>query len=92
MGWRWIIFLEVLDLMSSSDDWKKIVTQKITVDPEKCIGDGSCVRVCPFMVYEMKEAPGGKKKKRAVPVHQEDCFLCQSCQAQCPVDAITIEW
>jgi NAD-dependent dihydropyrimidine dehydrogenase PreA subunit len=42
------------------------------------------------MVYEIKKDKKGKKI--AVPVYQEDCFLCQSCQAQCPVDAITIDW
>jgi NAD-dependent dihydropyrimidine dehydrogenase PreA subunit len=43
------------------------------------------------MVFKIEKVAKGKKK-RAVPVHQEDCFLCQSCQAQCPTDAITIEW
>jgi len=83
--------LEVTSIMSSSDAWKQIATQRITVDPEKCLGEGTCVRVCPFMVFKIEQVNKGKKK-RAVPVHQEDCFLCQSCQAQCPTDAITIEW
>lgn len=42
------------------------------------------------MVYEIRR--GEKGKKMAVPVYLEDCFLCQSCQAQCPADAITIVW
>lgn len=75
--------------MNSSETWKQIVTQKITVDFEKCIGCGACVQVCPFMVYELRPV---EKKKKGFPVYQEDCFLCQSCQAQCPTDAITIEW
>ena len=28
---------------------------KITVDHEKCIGDGECVDVCPVEVYELRE-------------------------------------
>jgi NAD-dependent dihydropyrimidine dehydrogenase PreA subunit len=42
------------------------------------------------MVYEIRKEVKGKKV--AVPVYLEDCFLCQSCQAQCPTDAITINW
>ena len=76
--------------MTSSNAYKQIVSQKIKLDPNACIGCGTCVSVCPFMVYEMKK--GNKGKKIAVPAYQEDCFLCQSCQAQCPTDAIIIEW
>ena len=73
----------------SSMKLDQITTQKIMVDAEKCIGCGVCAKVCPFMVYELRSV---EKKKRAAPVYEEDCFLCQSCQAQCPTDAITIEW
>ena len=76
-------------LQSSDQQWKQIISQKITVSHEKCISCGACFRVCPFMVYEMHKV-GGKKK--AVPVHVQDCFICQSCQAQCPTDAIIIKW
>lgn len=76
--------------MISSDTWKQMATQQITVDPERCTGCGTCRKVCPFMVYEITD--GAKGKKTAAPVYREDCFLCQSCQAQCPADAITIDW
>jgi len=75
--------------LSSVEIWNQIVSKRITVDPEKCIGCGNCVRVCAFMVYQIKKIG---KKKIAVPTYQDDCFLCQSCQADCPGDAITIEW
>lgn len=80
--------------MKSTDTWKQIVSQKIIVDHDRCISCGSCLQVCPFMVYELKEfkTNSKRKKKIPVPVYVEDCFLCQSCQAQCPTDAITIEW
>lgn len=81
--------------MSTSDTWEQIVSQKITVDPDKCIGCGTCVNVCPFMVYELKEfkKKGDKKKRKlACPTFVEDCFICQSCESQCPTEAISIEW
>jgi NAD-dependent dihydropyrimidine dehydrogenase PreA subunit len=74
----------------NTEAWKKMATQKITVDRDRCTGCGTCAAVCPFVVYEMKKGEEGKRV--AVPVYREDCFLCQSCQAQCPADAITIEW
>lgn len=76
-------------MRTSDQQWQQIISQNIHVNQEKCIGCGACIRVCPFMVYEMQKVD---RKKKAVPVHVDDCFICQSCQAQCPTDAITIEW
>ncbi len=76
--------------MNPSETWKQITTQKVTVSLERCIGCGACAGICPFMVYEMRK--GAKGKKVAVAVYPQDCFLCQSCQARCPTDAIAIEW
>ena len=76
--------------MVDTEAWKRMATQKITVDRDRCTGCGTCAAVCPFVVYEMRHGKTGKRT--AVPRYREDCFLCQSCQAQCPVDAIAIEW
>lgn len=76
--------------MGSSEIWKRIVRKNIKVDQDKCIGGKTFYMVCPFMVYEMEKTAGNRKI--AVPRHTKDCFLCQSCQAECPTDAITIEW
>lgn len=76
--------------MHDSDTLKQLASQQITVNPGRCTGCGTCLKVCPFMVYELKK--GGTGKKLATAVYLEDCFLCQSCQAQCPTDAIAIEW
>jgi len=79
--------------LKPTDTGKQIVSPKITVDHDKCISCGSCLEVCPYRVYELKEYKKDSKRKRRipVPVNVEDCIFCQACQAQCPPDAITIE-
>lgn len=56
----------------------------VTVDVDKCVGDGECVDVCPVEVYELQ---GGK----AVVVNEEECLGCESCVEVCDQGAITIE-
>ena len=58
---------------------------KITVDLDKCNGDGICVDVCPSGVYELN-ADG-----KSVPVNPDECIECEACVDQCPENAITIE-
>lgn len=57
---------------------------KVTVDVDKCTGDGECVDICPVEVYELQEG-------KAVPVNAEECIGCQSCVGVCPSDALTVE-
>jgi len=59
---------------------------KITVDPEKCTGCGTCVDVCPVGVYELQGDP-----PKSVPVKPEECLLCEACVENCPTEAITVE-
>jgi NAD-dependent dihydropyrimidine dehydrogenase PreA subunit len=56
----------------------------VTVDVDKCVGDGECVDVCPVEVYELQ---GGK----AVVVNEEECLGCESCIEVCDQGAITVE-
>lgn len=56
----------------------------VTVDVDKCVGDGECVDVCPVEVYELQ---GGK----AVAVNEDECLGCESCIEVCDQGAITIE-
>ena len=55
----------------------------VTVDTEKCDGDGKCVDVCPQGVFEMQEG-------KSVPVNSDECIFCESCLSECPTGAITI--
>lgn len=54
------------------------------MDPDKCVGCGECVDVCPVEVYELQD---GKSN----PVNGEECLGCESCVEVCEHGAITIE-
>jgi len=56
----------------------------ITIDNDKCNGDGECVDVCPTEVYELQDG-------KAVAVNEDECLGCESCIEVCEQDAITIE-
>ena len=55
----------------------------VTVDIEKCIGDGNCVDVCPIEVFELQD-------NKAVAVNPDECLGCESCIEVCETGAITI--
>lgn len=56
----------------------------VTVDADKCVGDGECVDVCPVEVYELQDG-------KAVAVNEEECLGCESCVEVCETSAITVE-
>ena len=53
----------------------------IQVDPEKCIGCGMCLEVCPHGVLRLEE--GG-----IVLADHDACMECGACAKNCPVSAI----
>jgi len=56
---------------------------KISVDTEKCLGDGECADVCPVDVYVMRD-------DKAVVVNMAGCLGCLSCVEVCGRDAIRV--
>ena len=48
----------------------------ITIDTDKCTGDGECVDVCPVEVYELQDG-------KAVAVNEDECLGCESCVEVC---------
>jgi NAD-dependent dihydropyrimidine dehydrogenase PreA subunit len=60
------------------------LTNTLSYIPDKCIGCGVCVEVCPHAVFAMN----GRK---AVLVRQPACMECGACQVNCPTAAITVE-
>ncbi len=58
----------------------------ITLDGERCVGDGSCLEVCPEGVFEWREG----QQWIELP-HAERCIRCAACIVQCPADALYLE-
>lgn len=54
------------------------------VDIDKCTGCGQCVKVCPALVFELRE-------KKSEVIYGERCFACGHCWAVCPEEAVIQE-
>ena len=60
---------------------------KVRVDPEICVGDETCVEICPE-IFEM-EGDVAVAKMEEVPEELEG--KCKEAAESCPVEAILIE-
>lgn len=56
----------------------------VTVDKDKCDGDGVCVDICPMNVYDMVD-------DKAEPTRNDECIMCMACVNACPTQAITVD-
>lgn len=52
--------------------------------PEKCVGCGTCVEVCPHAVFVLDNGKAALAGKDA-------CMECGACAMNCPAGAITVE-
>lgn len=53
------------------------------IDPDKCIGCGTCTRKCPLDVFRLVD-------KKSVIAYPDDCMTCYLCERSCPVGAIFV--
>jgi heterodisulfide reductase subunit A-like polyferredoxin len=61
------------------------------VDPDKCVGCLTCVRICPFDVPVVKmELTGVGNVSGAAYIEPAICHGCGSCAGECPAQAIQI--
>lgn len=75
LGWSPLIKYNWQLILKGS--WKV----QIAVDPNKCIGCGLCVNVCPTNVFSLNN-------KKSTVINITDCEGCKACYYQCPVNAI----
>ena len=61
---------------------------KIKVDPEVCVGTGSCITISPEL-FELNDE--GVAMVKAAEVPSELASACREAAESCPVDAISIE-
>jgi NAD-dependent dihydropyrimidine dehydrogenase PreA subunit len=91
--WPWglisLLLLLILgvDLTGSTPVYKSGLHEdrllRITLDEERCSGDGVCQQVCPRCVFEVDEGRGLATLPGA-----EACVGCGACIVQCPGDAL----
>ncbi len=54
-------------------------------DVSKCIGCGTCFKVCPMDVFRINKELG-----KSVIAYPENCQSCGQCYYNCPTEALTI--
>ncbi len=57
----------------------------ITIDSEKCQGDGDCVEACPAAILSVVDG------KAVVSGAVAECLGCEACVTTCPHGAIALQ-
>ena len=52
--------------------------------PDKCVGCGRCIEVCPQAVFTMRD-------QRAVVMDKDNCMECGACALNCEFGAIEVK-
>jgi ferredoxin len=55
----------------------------LRLDPEKCVGCGMCLEVCPHEVFM-------KTNGRVSVTERDACMECGACMINCPTGAVTV--
>jgi len=95
-------YSEVSEVSGVPGDFNvKVKVKSRGVDPEKCIGCGSCSRVCPTDVPSEYDEGLGNRKAAYLPFPQsvpsiytidfDHCIRCGKCVNTCPADAIDLD-
>jgi ferredoxin len=82
-----IIFFIYKDSVQNSKPFEKEGKMKVRVDSELCVGDGTCVEICP----EIFEMPGDVAVAKIEQVSKDLEGKCKEAAESCPVEAILIE-
>lgn len=59
-------------------------TASLELFPERCVGCGMCIEVCPHLVFAMKEG-------KAFISDRDRCMECGACAANCAFGAVTVD-
>ena len=70
----------------------------VAVDWDDCIGEGSCLSVCPTTVFSWAKNPGKSGEDDRIdytdksdPEREADCIFCMACVTGCPTQAIKVD-
>lgn len=63
-----------------------------SIDDERCIGCGRCIKICAHGVLAPKEVDEEESAKMFVTVaNPDDCIGCEACGRTCKKDSFTFE-
>lgn len=58
-------------------------TASLEISPERCVGCGMCIEVCPHKVFALKN-------KKAVILERDRCMECGACVNNCAFGALDV--